>query len=172
MFSLCAKLMAACLLLSAYFASAGTPVEASQAATAKSAARSSRSAAAKATSEDFSAVMERLRSTWVREFNAGHAENVAALYAPDAVIMRWDGSMHGRESIRALLQKSITNGARDYVVHSLKTERSGVLGYDSGAYNVTLRARVVEGNYLIVVKNIKGRWWIVAHASTPNPEVR
>ncbi len=116
--------------------------------------------------------MDNLRSAWVREFNAGHAEKVAALYAPDAVLMRWDGTMHGRESIQALLQKSITNGAHDYVVHSLKSERSGAVGYESGAYNVTLRTRVVEGNYLIVVKNVKGQWWIVAHASTPNPQVR
>jgi ketosteroid isomerase-like protein len=124
------------------------------------------------TDENFASAMDKLRSTWVKEFNAGHAAKVAALYVDEAVLMRWDGSMHGRASIQALFQKSVTNGAHDYVVHSLHTERSGDLGYDSGAYNVTLRTRVVEGNYLIVVKNIQGRWWIVAHAAVPNPRVR
>jgi len=117
----------------------------------------------------FDAEMQKLRDSWVQEFNAGHADKVAALYASEAVLMRWDGSVHGYDSILAELQKSITGGAHDYVVHSLHTERSGDIGYDTGAYNVTLRDRVVEGNYLVVVKLINGQWKIVAHASVANP---
>jgi len=117
----------------------------------------------------FDAEMQKLRDTWVQEFNAGHADKVAAFYASEAVLMRWDGSVHGYDSILAELQKSITGGAHDYVVHGLHTERSGVLGYDTGAYNVTLRNRVVEGNYVLVVKLIAGQWKIVAHASVANP---
>ena len=117
----------------------------------------------------FDAEMQKLRDSWVQEFNAGHADKVAALYASEAVLMRWDGSVHGYDSILAELQKSIIGGAHDYVVHSLHTERSGDIGYDTGAYNVTLRDRVVEGNYLVVVKLINGQWKIVAHASVANP---
>ena len=124
------------------------------------------------TKEDFSATMQKLRDTWVEEFNAGHADKVAALYAPEAVLMRWDGSVHGYDSILAELLRSVSGGAHDYVVHSLHAERSGDLGYDTGAYNVTLRDRVVEGNYLIVVKQIAGQWKIVAHASVANPSPR
>ena len=113
--------------------------------------------------------MQKLRETWVNEFNAGHAHKVAAFYAQDAVLMRWDGTVHGYDSILAEMQRSVTGGAHGYVVHSLRTERSGDMGYDTGAYNVTLRGRVVEGNYVIVVKRIKGQWKIVAHASVPNP---
>src|SRR3989449_6711462 len=51
--------------------------------------------------EDFAAEMQKLRGTWVEEFNAGHADKVAALYAPEAVLMRWDGSVHGYDSILA-----------------------------------------------------------------------
>ena len=119
--------------------------------------------------EDFAAVMQKLRDTWVREFNAGHADKVAAFYAPEAVLMRWEGTVHGYDSILAEMQRSITGGAHSYIVHSLHTERSGDLGYDTGAYNVTLRDRVVEGNYVLVVKRISGQWKIVAHASVPNP---
>jgi ketosteroid isomerase-like protein len=120
--------------------------------------------------EDFAAVMQEMRDSWVQEFNAGHADKVAAFYAPEAVLMRWDGTVHGYDSILAELQGSITGGAHSYIVHSLQTERSGDLGYDAGAYNVTLRDRVVEGNYLLVVKRISGQWKIVAHASVPNPQ--
>ena len=116
--------------------------------------------------------MQKLRDTWVQEFNAGHADQVAAFYAPEAEFMRWDGTVHGHDSILAELQRSISGGAHDYVVHSLHTEQSGDLGYDTGAYNVTLKDRVVEGNYVVVVKRIAGQWKIVAHASVPNPRTR
>ena len=123
----------------------------------------------KSNTEAFAAEMQKLRDTWVQEFNAGHADKVAAFYAPEAVLMRWDGSVHGYDSILAEMQRSVNAGAHDYVVHSLHVERSGDVGYDTGAYNVTLRTRVVEGNYLLVVKRIDGRWKIVAHASVANP---
>ena len=113
--------------------------------------------------------MQKIRDTWVQEFNAGHADKVAAFYAPESVLMRWDGTVHEYDSILAEMQRSIAGGAHNYVVHSLHTERSGDLGYDTGAYNITLRDRVVEGNYLLVVKRISGQWKIVAHASVPNP---
>ena len=119
--------------------------------------------------DDFAAQMQKIRESWVQEFNAGHANKVAAFYAPEAVLMRWDGTVHGHDSILAEMQRSISAGAHDYVVHSLRTDHSGDLGYDTGAYNVTLRDRVVEGNYVIVVKRIRGRWLIVAHSSVPNP---
>jgi len=119
--------------------------------------------------DEFAAEMQKLRDTWVQEFNAGYADKLAALYAPEAVLMRWDGSVHGSESILAEFNRSISGGAHDYVVHSLHSERSGDLGYDTGAYNVSLRDRLVEGNYLVVVKRLNGRWKIVAHSSVANP---
>lgn len=155
-------LPAVVILLSSLLATAAPAGNNAKKVTSQAAASSKADAA-------FASAIEKLRNTWVQEFNAGHADKVAALYSQDAVIMRWDGSMHGRDSILALLQKSISTGAHDYTVNSLHSERSGDLGYDSGAYNVTLRDRIVEGNYLIVVKNVGGKWWIVGHASVPNP---
>ncbi len=119
--------------------------------------------------QKFEAEMAKLRDTWVQQFNAGHADKVAALYAPEAVLMRFDGSVHSRDSIQAEIERSIAGGTHGYSVNSLHCERSGDLGYDTGAYNVTLRNRTVEGNYLVVVKNINGQWLIVAHSSVPNP---
>jgi ketosteroid isomerase-like protein len=96
--------------------------------------------------QQFAAEMQRIRDTWVQQFNAGHADKVAALYAPEAVLMRFDGSVHGEGSILAEITRSISGGVHGYSVNSLHCERSGDLGYDTGAYNVTLRDRVVEGN--------------------------
>jgi ketosteroid isomerase-like protein len=122
-----------------------------------------------AKTEDFAAAMKKIRDTWVQEFNAGHADKVAALYAQEAVLMRGNGSVHNRDSILAELQRSITAEAKNYTVHSLHTEHSGDLGYDTGIYNENLPHHVAEGNYLIVVKRIEGEWKIVAHAAVPNP---
>jgi hypothetical protein len=125
-----------------------------------------------AKNENFAAAIKRIRETWVSEFNAGHADKVAALYAPEAVLMRRNGSVHNRDSIMAELQRSITAEAHNYVVESLHSEGSGELGYDTGVYNEDFSNHVAEGNYLIVIKRIEGEWKIVAHAAVPNPRVR
>ena len=122
-----------------------------------------------ASTEDFATAIKRLRDTWVQEFNAGHADKVAALYAPEAVLMRRNGSVHNRDSILAELQRSITAEAHNYTVESLHAESSGDVGYDTGIYNENFPHHLAEGNYLMVVKRIKGEWKIVAHAAIPNP---
>src|SRR6201982_3951080 len=119
--------------------------------------------------EDFAAIMKKIRDTWVQEFNAGHADKVAALYTQEAVLMRRNGSVHNRDSILAELQRSITAEGHNYVVQSLHSEHSGDLGYDTGIYNEDFPRHVAEGNYLMVIKRIDGEWKIVAHAAVPNP---
>jgi hypothetical protein len=119
--------------------------------------------------EDFATAIKRIRQTWMQEFNAGHADKVAALYAPEAVLMRRNGSVHSRDSIQAELQRSITREAQNYVLESLHAEATGDLGYDTGIYNEDLRTHEAEGNYLMVIKRINGEWLIVAHAAVPNP---
>ena len=69
------------------------------------------SAKSPASSGDFATDMQKLRDTWVEEFNAGHAAKLAAFYAPEAVLMRWDGSVHGYDSILAEFQRSVAGGA-------------------------------------------------------------
>jgi len=122
--------------------------------------------------EDFSTGVKRLRETWVREFNAAHADKVAELYAQEAVLMRRNGSVHSRDSIQAELQRSITSEARNYGMQSLHTESTGDLGYDTGIYNEDFAHHGAEGNYLMVIKRIDGDWKIVAHAAVPNPRLK
>ena len=122
--------------------------------------------------EDLAAV-KKIRETWVQEFNAGHADKVAALYADEAVLMRRNGTVHNRESIQADLDRSINAArGRQYIVHSLRTEGSGNIVYDTGMYNEDFPHHVAEGNYLMVIQKIGNEWKIVAHAAVPNPRVR
>jgi ketosteroid isomerase-like protein len=105
------------------------------------------------TREDFPAAIRNIRETWVREFNAGHADKVAALYAQEAVLIRKNGSVHSRDSIQAELSRSITAAqGHNYTVESLHTEYTGDLGYDTGIYNEDFPHHVSEGNYLMVIK--------------------
>ena len=122
--------------------------------------------------DDFGTAIKELRDTWVRQFNAGHADKVAALYAEEAVLMRRNGSVHNRDSILTELERSIAARANNYTIESLHAEHSGDLGYDTGVYNENLPHRTAEGNYLMVVKRIDGEWKIVAHAAVPNPQPR
>ena len=123
--------------------------------------------------EDFASAVKRVRETWVKEFNAGHADKVAALYAEEAIMMRRNGSVHSRDSIQAELERSIATGqGHNYTVESLHAEHSGDLGYDTGIYNEDFPHHVSEGNYLIVLKKIQGEWKITAHAAIPNPRMR
>jgi ketosteroid isomerase-like protein len=131
--------------------------------------KASKKAAPVVVDTDFANVVQKLEAEWVQAFNSGDAKKVADMYAPDAVLMRWDGSVHGHDSILAEMERSAAGSAGNYVVHSLHAERSGDIGYDTGAYNVTLRGRVVEGNYVVVLRKIGNDWKIVAHASVPNP---
>lgn len=122
--------------------------------------------------EDLAAV-KKIRETWVQEFNAGHPDKVAALYADEAVLMRKNGTVHNRESIQADLDRSINAArGRKYIVHSLRTEGSGNLVYDTGIYDEDFPHHVAEGNYLMVIEKISGEWKIVAHAAVPNPRVQ
>jgi ketosteroid isomerase-like protein len=120
--------------------------------------------------EDFATAIKRIRDTWLQEFNAGQADKVAALYAPDAVLLRRKGTVHTRDSILAELQRSITAAeAQNYTMRSLHAESSGNLGYDTGIYDETVRHHVAEGNYLMVIKQVEGEWKIAAHSAVPNP---
>ena len=122
--------------------------------------------------EDLAAI-KKIRETWVQEFNAGHPDKVAALYADEAVLMRKNGTVHNRESIQADLERSINAArGRNYVVHSLHTEGSGNIVYDTGMYDEDFPHHVAEGNYLMVIEKIGGEWKIVAHAAVPNPRVQ
>jgi ketosteroid isomerase-like protein len=126
-----------------------------------------------ASNEDFASAVKRIRETWVQEFNAGHADKVAALYAEEAVLMRRNGSVHNRDSIQADLERSIaTAQGRNYAVESLHAEHSGDLGYDTGIYNEDFPNHASEGNYLIVLKKLHGEWKIMAHAAIPNPRMK
>src|SRR5258708_16918370 len=88
--------------------------------------------------EDFTTAIKKLRDTWVQEFNAGHADKVAALYAQEAVLMRGNGSVHNRDSILPDLHPSITAEAHNHTAQTLTPDHSRNLASATGHSNQKL----------------------------------
>src|ERR1700722_791311 len=98
---------------------------------------------------------ESLSMEWAADWSAKNLEAVMTLYAPEPVFLptvgpRWEGTGVMRKnfaSILALYKPHI-------VLHSIKSEISGDLAYDSGTYKESItpikrgKPIVMEGAYL------------------------
>lgn len=104
---------------------------------------------------------------WASAYNAGDAERVVALYAPDAVIMPPDApAASGHAAIRAFLDKDIASAKAAGVTLAITsggTGSSGNLGWHAGAFSVRGAAgtSVGTGKYLEVWERRAGKWLIV-----------
>jgi ketosteroid isomerase-like protein len=133
-----------------------------------------------------------LREQWQRAWNAGQLDQVAALYANDAVLLPPTGErIVGRTAIHAYFQKQIdqektqisNNSKSEISISSQNSEVAATLGVDRGIYKETIQwpgsslaltgvggsgvnRREIEGNYLVVVKRHGSNWLIQEHAST------
>src|SRR5713226_59324 len=138
--------------------------------------RSADSAATKAKPSASSVAEElaKLRKQWVQELHAKQLDQIIALYAPDAAFLSPSGGRFtGRVAIRDLFKNVMDTVTSDLTLHSIVTENSDDLAYDSGDYSETLVPtkggpnQHFQGDYLIVFKRQKdGYWLIVQHLWT------
>jgi len=134
----------------------------------KSAAGASRRAASVAEE------LGKIRDEWAREMHAKQLDQVVALYAPDAVFLPPTGNrISGQAAIRALFKGIMEAVTSDLHFHSIVTESSGDLAYDSGDWTETLTpvaggpGKDFQGNYVIVFRRgSDGHWLIVEHVWT------
>jgi uncharacterized protein (TIGR02246 family) len=101
------------------------------------------------------------KNSWERSFNRGDSAAVAALYAPDAeLVMSGSAPVHGRESIRAAVDKMLRAGVK-LRIETARAEAAGDLAYFYGPYSVSGARGVVErGTYLEVWRRTGTRWRI------------
>ena len=99
--------------------------------------------------------------SWETSFNRGDSAAVAALYAPDAeLVMSGSAPIHGRESIRAAVDKMLQSGVK-LRIDTARAEAAGDLAYFYGPYSVSSARGVVErGTYLEVWRRTGTRWLI------------
>jgi uncharacterized protein (TIGR02246 family) len=110
----------------------------------------------------------RVRSQWVDDLRNKRLEEITALYAPDAVFLSGDvGRVTGRPAIHDLCKKVMAAVTSNMVMHSVRTEHSGDIAFDSGDYEETMTkasdgtSQNSKGSYLMVLKRQPDRKWLI-----------
>jgi len=129
-----------------------------------------------------------LRESWATFFNNKQPDKLVDLYASDATLLSPDGQrLVGNLNIRAYLKNIMDSGTVTVSLESVTIDCSTEMGYETGTYTETIaRAgaatggkagvggnagmggggnKKLEGNYLVVIRKVSGKWLIVAHAS-------
>lgn len=111
----------------------------------------------------------KIRLDWAQDMHEKRLEEIAMLYAPDAVFVLSNGErITGRPAIRELCKKVMAIFTSDLTFHSINTENSGTLAYDSGDYHETLVKLAdggilqTQGSYLMVFKRQPDGNWLIA----------
>jgi len=126
------------------------------------------------------AALQAVDQDWVKAYNAGNADAVAALYDERAVLLPPGApAVNGRAAIKAFFVKDTAESQKAGVTFSLGPKPaggvSGDTGWQSGTYTVKDKAgKVVEtGKYLSVSVKKGGKWlyvrdtWNADGAPTP-----
>ena len=110
---------------------------------------------------------------WKRNYNAGNAAGVAALYTPEAIYLTQHyvtGVVAGRRAIQAYVQRGVNARAQVDKIEVLRTECSGDMAYVVDRYTATNAGQTAMGVNLVVLCKLGGQWRIVAHeAAVPDP---
>jgi uncharacterized protein (TIGR02246 family) len=106
-------------------------------------------------------------SLWAADWSHRKLDDILQLYAPDPTFLptsgeRWAGAAVIRKNFAAALQQF----SADLRLHSVRSDASGTLAYDSGTYTESLiavkdgRTMQLKGNYLFVFRLQNGHWKI------------
>jgi uncharacterized protein (TIGR02246 family) len=116
----------------------------------------------------------KLREQWAQQLHNKQLDPILTLYAPDAVFLSPGSSrVTGQTEIRALFKNVMATFTSNITLHSIHTESSGDLAYDSGEFRETLvptsggPSQESQGNYVMILKRQPdGKWRIVQHIWT------
>jgi len=119
------------------------------------------------------AAIDNVRSAFEQAVNAGDQAGMAALYAPDAVMLAPDGSM--TNGAQAIAQMFLGNPAVSYSDLSIVPDGGptvvGDVAYETGSYTQTMtpqggQGMPVSGRYLVVLrKQADGSWKLSREAN-------
>jgi uncharacterized protein (TIGR02246 family) len=100
---------------------------------------------------------------WIKVYNAGDAQKVAALYTADAYYLSAHVLAHGREAIQAYFDRGIKGGGHIDFIKPISVFIADDFAYCPGTYEATNAGVTVDGRVLIVLRRVEGRWLIAAH---------
>lgn len=111
----------------------------------------------------------KIPTLWAKTLQAKQIDQLAALYTSDAVFLKPSGErITGRHAVRELCQKIMDTFSSDFTFHSLSSDISGNIAYDSGEYTESLvkvsdqTKANVQGNYLMIFKRQPNGTWLIA----------
>jgi len=117
--------------------------------------------------------LSKVSGLWAKLWMEKKLEEVLELYADDAVFLTGSGDRFtGKVAIRNLFKMALETNTSNISVRSIRTKVSDDMAFDSGDYRETLTplsgaAKMeLQGNYLIVFKNVGGKWLILEHVWT------
>lgn len=92
-------------------------------------------------------------------FNAKDIDRILTLYADDSVFMPPNAPLlRGREPLKSFYSEMLARGATDLKLEPKDVAGHGPIGYQSGAYTMTIGAGRDRGKYLFILKNLAGNW--------------
>ncbi len=111
----------------------------------------------------------RIRAEWAENMRTKQLEKLAMMYTEDAIFFEPNGtSVMGRSAIRDLCKTVMAEYTSDLTFHTVATDRSGNLAYDSGDYTESLlrlsdgTKSETHGTYLMVFKRQANGAWLIA----------
>ena len=113
------------------------------------------------------AALKETTQTWLKAYNAGDVDTIAALYTEDAVLMPPHAPVaNGKAAIRESVAKDAAAAKAAGIKLVGGTATAGVngdWGWESGSYTVTdASGQTVDGgSYLSVSRKINGKWLYV-----------
>jgi uncharacterized protein (TIGR02246 family) len=129
--------------------------------------------------EPRASALAEVSQNWSRDWEARDIDAVLALYTDDAVFMDATGSrVSGKAQLRTFFATVLKQYSAHPVLRSVRSSSSGALGYDWGDYREVVvpvthpeKAIRTSGTYLVILRNVSGRWLIANQMWTGNEPV-
>lgn len=117
--------------------------------------------------------MQKLDDEWAAAFNKGDARAVAALYAPDAVVLPdRAATARGRPAIQALVKKLTGTFQNDLKINFVDVKPLGPdFAREITSYSITLKTQPPQqdtGKSVAVLRKAGDKWLIVTHLWNSN----
>lgn len=112
---------------------------------------------------------------WVKQYNAGNAAGVAALYTDDAKLMPPNSDfVTGREAMSATFKGMMDSGAATIKLDPVEVDESGNSAVEVGTYEVMDKdgKAVDKGKYIVQWKKVGTKWKLhrdIWNSSMPAP---
>jgi len=125
---------------------------------------------------DVESQLRGLTQDYVTSFNTGNYDQVAAMFAPDGVLMAPSReAANGQKAVERLLREFGDEGYSDMRVETMRVENSGDMAMEVGRYSLTIRQSngtlTPERGHDVGVTRRHVVWLILADSWSRNPPV-